>query len=468
MNNRKSDRSILYDIGSDLERQAVERVTSFRQDDIVNFDALTGLPNRTLFRDRLEHAVAQGRRHRRLVGLIFLDLDRFKAVNDSLGDTVGDRLLQAVTERLRSYACDGDTIARLGGDEFAIILEGIMDIANAENALQDLVRAMEAPFKLEGHDIFVTISAGITIYPTDAEDIDGLITNADTAMYRAKEQGRNNWQFYTEDMNTLAIEKLVLQNNLRQALKLEQFLLFFQPQIDLRSGDIVGMEALIRWQHPELGLLSPLKFIPVAEESGLIVPIGDWVLREACRQIKAWRKTDMPAFRVSVNLSASQFRQHDLVDTIAGIIQEAEIDPGLLELEITEGVLVEDVEQAIKVLHGLHEMGIQLSIDDFGTGYSSLSYLKQFPLNTLKIDRSFIQDITIGADDAAITEAVIALGHSLGLKVIAEGVEAQEQLSFLIPRGCDQVQGYLFSRPMPAPAVAAWMQKRPLKLSAYT
>jgi len=427
---------------------------------LANYDALTTLPNRTLFRDRLEHAMAHARRYNHLVVLMFLDVDRFKAINDSLGHLVGDQLLQAVSERLRSCAREGDTVARLGGDEFTIVMEGVSDISDADAVAKKVIEAMSRSYVLEGHDVFVTASIGITIYPSDSDDIDSLIRNADTAMYRAKQAGRNNYQFYTEDMNTRAIENLLLQNNLRQALESEEFLLYYQPQIDLGSGDMIGMEALIRWQHPELGLLSPKQFISIAEETGLIIPIGEWVLRKACLQLKEWQANGLPLYRVSVNLSACQFKQKNLVEMISQVINETGVNPQYIEIEITEGVLVDDEELAIDILHRLKALGMRISIDDFGTGYSSLSYLKRFPLNTLKIDKSFIRDIITDPDGAAITEAIIALGHSLRLKVIAEGVESQEQLSFLSPRGCDEVQGFFFSEPLPASVIVDWMREK--------
>ncbi len=425
---------------------------------VVNYDSLTKLPNRTLFRDRLDHAMAYARRYNHLVVLMFLDVDRFKTINDSLGHLVGDQLLQAVSERLRSCAREGDTVARLGGDEFAIVMEGIVDVSDADIAAKKVLGAMSKSFILEGHDMFVTASIGVTIYPSDSDDIESLIRNADTAMYRAKQAGRNNYQFYTEDMNTRAIESLLLQNNLRKALDNHEFLLYYQPQINLSSGEMIGMEALIRWQHPELGLLSPKQFISIAEETGLIIPIGEWVLRKVCLQLKEWQNRDLPLFRVSVNLSACQFKQRNLVGIISAIIEETGVDPSYIELEITEGVLVDDEEKAIEILHELKKLGMHISIDDFGTGYSSLSYLKRFPLNTLKIDKSFIRDISTDADDAAIAEAIIALGHSLRLKVIAEGVETLEQLEFLSPRGCDEVQGFYFSEPLPEHTIVDWMK----------
>lgn len=427
---------------------------------LANYDALTKLPNRTLFRDRLEHALAYARRYNHLVVLMFLDVDRFKSINDSLGHLVGDQLLQAVSERLRSCAREGDTVARLGGDEFAIVMEGIIDLSDSDVAAQKVLGAMSQSFVLEGHDVFVTASIGVTIYPSDSNDIESLMRNADTAMYRAKQAGRNNFQFYTEDMNTRAIESLLLQNNLRQALDREEFLLYYQPQISMTTGSMNGMEALVRWKHPELGILSPKQFISIAEETGLIIPLGEWVLKKVCLQIKEWQERDLPEFRVSVNLSAVQFQQKNLVERISSIVKEAGVDPGYIELEITEGVLIDDEESAINILNQLKEIGMHISIDDFGTGYSSLSYLKRFPINTLKIDKSFIRDISTDPDDAAIAEAIIALGHSLRLNVIAEGVETQEQLSFLSPRGCDEVQGFYFSEPLPAPEIISLMKAK--------
>ncbi len=423
---------------------------------LANFDSLTGLPNRSLFRDRLKHAVAQAHRKKHLVALLFLDLDRFKMINDSLGHHAGDELLKAVSKRLLVNAREEDTVARLGGDEFTVILEGITSSEDATIVARKILQVMGKPFVLDGHEVFVTTSVGITIFPIDASGIDELLKNADTAMYRAKEHGRNNYQFYTADMNAKAVEHLIMEGSLRHALERDEFILHFQPQVDLHSREITGMEALLRWNHPDLGLLYPNQFMLLAEETGLIISIGEWVLEQACKQAVEWRDRGIPPLRMAVNLSALQFRKNDLVAVIAGILDFSGLDPQFLELEITESFLMENVDSAITKLQDLSALGVHLAIDDFGTGYSSLSYLKRFPLNALKIDQSFVRDISTDSDDAAIVEAIIALAHSLHLRVMAEGVETEEQLNFLRTRGCDLVQGFLVSHPLCAADIPPW------------
>lgn len=429
---------------------------------LANYDSLTELPNRTLFRDRLRHAMALARRNRKKIALFFLDIDHFKSINDSLGHLAGDQLLQAVARRIRSCAREGDTVARMGGDEFTVILEGIQSHQDAEQVAGKIIETMSSPIQLEDHNIYVSPSIGISLYPDDSENIDEMIRCADTAMYQAKDQGRNNYQFFTRDMKYAAIESLLLQNNLRTALDRNQLMLYYQPQLDLQSGLMVGMEALIRWLHPEHGFLQPADFIPLAEESGLITYIDDWVLENVCTQINIWKDLGLPLVNVAVNLSSLQFQQRDFVDKVKSILNTTRIDPSLLEFEITEGILINDVEQAAITLRQLGDLGIRLCIDDFGMGYSSLSYLRQFPLHALKIDRSFIRDVDNGHRDSAITEAIIAMGHSLDLEVVAEGVEREEQLSFLVPKGCDRVQGYLFSGPCSATDIAEWMGQQVL------
>lgn len=423
---------------------------------LANYDSLTGLPNRTLFRDRLTHAVAQAHRKDHLVALLYLDLDRFKMINDSLGHHAGDELLKGVSERLLSNAREEDTVARLGGDEFTVILEGITNNEDATIVARKILEVMGKPFYLDGHEVFVTTSIGITIFPVDAQDIDELLKNADTAMYRAKEQGRNNYQFYTADMNAKAVEHLIMESSLRHALERNEFVLHYQPQVDLHSREITGMESLLRWNHPELGLLYPDQFMQLAEETGLIVSIGEWVLNQACEQAADWHGAGLSGMRLAVNLSALQFRTDSLVETVAKALRLSGFDPKCLELEITESFLLDNVDSAIEKLRNLSSLGVDLAIDDFGTGYSSLSYLKQFPLNTLKIDQSFVRDISTDPDDAAIAEAIVALGRSLHLRVMAEGVETEEQLNFLRTRGCDQAQGFLISRPVPGEDILPW------------
>jgi EAL domain-containing protein (putative c-di-GMP-specific phosphodiesterase class I) len=351
-----------------------------------------------------------------------------------------------------------NTVARLGSDEFIILLTEIEDAQDAAKVAQRILEVFSHPFILDYHEVFITASIGITVYPYDGEDVDTLLKNAGTAMYHAKDQGRNNYQFYNQAMNTTSLEKLALENNLRRALDRQQFLVYYQPQLDIRTGAIIGMEALIRWQHPERGLVQPAAFISLAEETGLIVPIGEWVLRTACVQNKAWQVAGFPPFRVTVNLSSSQFRQKTLIRTIGQALDDAGMDPRYLELELTESNIMKDAETTITMLHELKSMGLRLSIDDFGTGYSSLSYLKRFPFDTVKVDRSFVKNVTTDPDNAAITTAIIAMAHSLNLEVIAEGVETKQELAFLSKQQCDGMQGYLFSPPVP-PAQATQFLK---------
>ncbi len=437
------------------ERKQAEEIVRY----LAYYDALTGLPNRMLFNDRLTLAIAHARRNKQKLAIMFLDLDRFKTINDTLGYAVGDRLLQGVAERLKNYLRGEDTLARLGSDRFMLLLPGIIQVEDVAKIAQKLLEAFKRPFHFGDHELYVAASIGITLYPNDGEDIQTLMKNADTALYRAKEQGRDTYQFYTPSMNATALERLKLENSLRRALEREEFVIYYQPQVSLSTGEIVGVEALVRWQHPDLGMVPPMQFIPLAEETGLIVPLGLWVLREACAQNKAWQKSGLPALCMAVNISARLFKQPDLVETIARILKETQLDPNYLELELTEGTIMENAEAAIKTLHQLKEMGVHLSIDDFGTGYSSLSYLKRFPIDTLKIDRSFVWDITTDPDDAAITVLIINMAHNLGLKVVAEGVETKEQLEFLRSHHCDLFQGYLFSQPISAEAFIKLLQE---------
>lgn len=416
----------------------------------ASHDLLTGLPNRLLFNDRLSLALAKIHQRREMLAVIFLDLDSFKNINDTLGHAVGDRLLQNVSQRLKNCLGENDTVARWGGDEFTILLSSIESAADAAKVAQQILDELDTPFNFIEQEFYVKASIGIALAPYDGEDAETLLKNADAAMYRAKHQGRNNYQMYTPAIGNKALERLVLENNLYKALQREEFLLHYQPQIDLNTGEIIGMEALIRWQSGEKGLIPPNHFIPLAEETGLICPIGEWVLRTACVQNRAWQKQGLPPIRVAVNLSGRQFQQQNLVKTIAKVLEDTGLNPEYLEIEITESIAVQDVDFTISVLQSLQRMGIHISIDDFGTGYSSLWSLKRFPLNTLKIDRSFVRDLMRDSKDAAIITAVIALGHGLDLKVIAEGVETPEQLSFLRSVNCDSVQGYLFSPPVSA------------------
>jgi diguanylate cyclase (GGDEF)-like protein/PAS domain S-box-containing protein len=413
-------------------------------------DALTGLANRNLLRDRLHQAIAYAGRYDHQVWVVYIDLDSFKFVNDTLGHKAGDLLLQAVATRLLSAVRETDTVARLGGDEFVLLLPEREDEHLKAGVVQRIMDVVAQPLRIEGHEFFVTFSSGVAAYPADGDNAEMLVKHADIAMYRAKELGRNNFQFYTSAMNERALERLRIEGDLRNALERGEFLLHYQPQVDLGSGQIVGMEALIRWQHPELGMVSPLRFIGLAEETGLIIPIGAWVLRTACAQCKAWQQAGLGRLRIAVNLSARQFAQQDLVRFIADVLEETGLDPTCLEIELTESLVMKDVERAIGILRDLKSLGVHISVDDFGTGYSSLSYLKRFPIDVLKIDQSFVRDITLDPDDAAIVASIISLAHSLRLHVIAEGVETEEQLAYLRQHRCDEMQGYYFSRPVPA------------------
>ncbi len=437
--------------GHDLMRAITER-TQAHLYRLAHYDALTGLPNRLLFRDRLNQAMSQAHRNERLVAVMLLDLDRFKAINDTLGHSVGDLLLKAIALRLGASVREGDTVARLGGDEFVVILPDISYIRDAAAVARKILDLLHEPFELRGHEVFVTTSIGISIYPFD-EDIESLIKNADTAMYQAKERGGNNYHFYTADMNAANMRRLALENGLRRALERNELALHYQPQVDITSGAIVGVEALLRWHHPELGMIPPADFIPLAEETGLIIQIGAWVLRSACAQNRAWQSAGYPPMLVTVNLSARQFGEMELLDTVHDALHDAGLEPHYLELELTENVLMQHTQTTITVLDQLHARGIRLSVDDFGTGYSSLSYLKRFPIDTLKIDRSFVCDINADADDAAIVKAITAMGHSLDIRVVAEGVETEEQLQFLRELRCNEVQGFYFSPPVPAAEV---------------
>lgn len=422
-------------------------------------DPLTSLPNRILFHDILEHAMARALRTEKLLAVLFLDLDEFKNINDTLGHEYGDLLLKEIAQRLTAtlriddlISRDDGMVARQGGDEFTILLQGILIVDNVIQIAEKILTAVARPFIVDNHEMHITASIGITIFPFDDTDIQNLLRNADTAMFRAKESGKNNFQFYTADMNLRIRERMGIENGLRHALARNELVLHYQPQVDIESGEMIAVEALLRWAHPEKGLIPPDKFIPVAEESGLIVPIGEWVLRTACQQNKAWQNMGLPHIRMAVNLSARQFRQPHLLESVAKAMEDAGLDPysDSLELEVTESVIMKDTEGTINTLKKLHDMGLRLSIDDFGTGYSSLSYLKRFPINTLKIDQSFVRDITLDPDDAAIAATIVTLGHSLKLRVIAEGVETAEQLALLREMKCDEIQGYFFSKPLVA------------------
>ncbi|MFC6520744.1 putative bifunctional diguanylate cyclase/phosphodiesterase [Undibacterium arcticum] len=417
---------------------------------LAQHDPLTQLPNRTLLQDRLSQAITYAIRYGHPVWVVFLDLDRFKFVNDSLGHKAGDQLLKTIAERLLLAVRDTDTVARLGGDEFVVVLSEHAGGSLCADILKRIMDAVASPLRLQEQQFFLTCSVGVAVYPDNGLNAETLIEHADLAMYRAKEVGRNNFQFYTPAMNAQVSERLRIESALRNALERDEFVLHYQPQVDLRTGRVVGMEALIRWRHPELGMVSPNRFISLAEETGLIIPIGAWVLRTACLQNKKWQRAGLGHFRIAVNLSARQFAQQDLTQSIADVLEETGLAPHYLDIELTESLIMTDVEHAVEILRSLKALGLQLSIDDFGTGYSSLSYLKRFPIDVLKIDRSFVHDITLDPDDAAIVVSIIALAHNLKLHVIAEGVETQEQFAYLKRHGCDELQGFYFSKPVPA------------------
>jgi diguanylate cyclase (GGDEF)-like protein len=425
---------------------------------LVHHDVLTDLPNRTLLQDRLGQAIELARRQDRQLAVMFMDLDQFKHINDSLGHAVGDQLLQSVAERLMGCVRHLDTISRQGGDEFVLLLPYIEHAEDAAFTAQKILVALAQPHRIDENTIHIGASIGISIYPDDGQDAETLIKCADSAMYHAKENGRNNYQFFEQGMNVRAVERQFIEGGLRRALELQEFVLHYQPKINLHNGAIVGVEALIRWRHPQRGLLSPVQFVPIAEDCGLILPIGRWVLREACRQARAWQDAGLPPITVAINTSAAEFRADDFLDNLRATLEASRLEPRFLELELTESVLMRDAEATGSVLHALADLGIKLAVDDFGTGYSSLSYLRRFPIDTLKIDQSFVSRMTHNPDDAAVVGAVISMAKSLRLRVIAEGVETAEQAAFLQTQHCDEGQGYLFGRPVAAAALASLLQ----------
>ena len=445
----------------------VEDITDTKKTDeriayLAQYDALTALPSRTLFRDRLIQAMARAKRNERLLAVMLLDLDRFKEINDSFGHAVGDCTLQAVGNLLKDALREVDTIARMGGDEFALIIEQNANIDEITAVAERIQQVFYAPLVIAGREIFVTTSIGITVYPFNGEDVDELLQASEVALYRAKEDGRNTYEFFTAEMNGQATERLTTGGLLRRGLERGEFVLHYQPKVAVDSGRIIGVEALIRWNSKELGFVSPAKFIPIAEETGLIVPITEWVLKTACAQSMAWQRGGIPPLEMSVNLSPRQFRQHDLLTMIAGVLQETGLAPRYLDLEITEGTVMQHPEKAIAILKELNVLGVQISIDDFGTGYSSLGYLKRFPVQKLKIDQSFIRGVMSDPNDAAIVTAVIAMAKSLNLGLVAEGVETKDQLAFLTKLRCEEYQGYYFSKPLPPEALLPLLQPQPL------
>ncbi|MCW5799379.1 MAG: putative Diguanylate cyclase [Nitrospira sp.] len=438
------------------ERKQAERAIH----QLAYYDSLTGLANRVLFKDRLSNALSYAARHHQHLATLFIDLDRFKIINDTLGHTVGDLLLTHVAERLSDSVRQSDSVsrhadhepthalARLGGDEFTILLTALPQPEDAGRVARRILDSLAHPFSIEGHEIFISASIGISIFPSDGSTVEALLKNADTAMYHAKEQGRNNCQYYSSGLNAAAAERLDLENELRRALEREEFVVFYQPKLNIHSRRILGAEALVRWKHPKRGLVPPGVFLNAAIDTGLIRSMDEWVLREACRQVKAWERAGLPAITISANVSNSLFHGRTLPTTVADALRDSGLNPAQLELELTESIAMRDVEASVTMLEGLRTMGVRLSIDDFGTGYSSLSYLQRFPLSRLKIDQSFVRDLLTNENNVKITRAIIAMAHSLNLSVLAEGVETEGQLAKLREEGCDEVQGYLFSRPV--------------------
>jgi diguanylate cyclase len=448
------DRAIRYAI----ERHRAER----RLAELAQLDQLTGLANRVLFRDYLIKTLARADRHRQLVAVMLLDLDRFKTVNDTHGHEAGDLLLKQIAQRLKSSLRESDLVARLGGDEFTVVMDGIRDpsaIAGFAARILDVVRQ---PVRLGNCEVVTSASIGISVYPTDVDNIDELIASADAAMYRAKEQGADRYHFYTMAMRVRAAQRLELENGLRDALMRREFRLHYQPQVDLQTGTVLGMEALIRWQHPRRGLVAPAEFVPLAEETGLIVPIGAWVLRTACGQLRAWRRAGYPSMHVAVNFSARQFQDEDLALMVAALLEQCDLAPRFLEIEITESDILKNPSRAQSLLKEFTDLGIRVALDDFGTGYSSLNHLRSFPGASIKIDRSFVRNVCTERHDAAIVRSLIVMAHNLNLKVVAEGVETLEQLAFLRENECDAIQGFFVSRPMPAEDITPELLTRPL------
>lgn len=440
--------TICTDITERKQAEDALREQQSRLNYMAFHDSLTALPNRALFYDRINHGLARAKRSGNQLVLMLLDLDRFKYINDSLGHDAGDLLLKTLSSRLQENVRDMDTVARLGGDEFVVVLEGIQDAEDITAVAQKLLSGVASPINVVGHEISTSVSIGISVYPQDGEDTETLLKNADIAMYKAKEAGKNNFKFYTEGMNASAVNFLLLENDLRRAIETDQLMLYFQPQFDLQTDSLMGMEALVRWNHPERGVVSPAHFIPLAEETGLIVALGDWVLRASCAQQKKWLEEGKYSRKVAVNLSPRQFREQNFPARVAEILEDSGLPAQYLELEITESSAMEHAGESINMMNELNSMGLSLAIDDFGTGYSSLAYLKRFPIQKLKIDRSFIADIATDQNDEAIAKSIISLAHNMSLNVVAEGVETEAQVNWLRERGCDMAQGFYFAKPM--------------------
>ncbi|MBU6460620.1 MAG: EAL domain-containing protein [Proteobacteria bacterium] len=446
----------VYGIAKDMtENKKTEKRLAW----LAQYDPLTGLPNRNLFMDRLSQAINRTNRHAQSVALLFLDIDNFKQINDTLGHAEGDAAIRHMAGLLMSCVRETDTVARLGGDEFTVIMENVREKERIADAAGDILAALSQPFKLNAYEVVLSASVGITFYPEDALDNEGMLKTADIAMYHAKAQGRNNFQFYSSDLNVQAEKRMSLESELRRAIQREELVLFYQPQIDLRQNRVMGFEALLRWKPVQGEMRFPDQFVRLAEDTGLIVSIGEWVIETACSQMKALQKQYGQSFQVAVNLSARQFRHKKLLASIRQILERTGLEASSLDVEITESFLMDDIEHTGSVLHDLKQMGVSISIDDFGTGYSSLSYLKQFPIETLKIDQSFIRDVSVDPNDAAITSAIIAMGHSLNLKVIAEGVETSDHLEFLRKQGCDLAQGFFFSPALEYADLKGWIDQ---------
>ena len=425
---------------------------------LAHHDGLTELPNRMLLQDRLGQAIEVARRQSLQLAVLFMDLDRFKHINDSLGHAVGDQLLKSVAQRLLTCVRQSDTVSRQGGDEFVLLLSQVQHADDAAQFAHKILTALALPHHIDGKELHVSVSICISIYPADGQDAETLLKCADTAMYHAKENGRNNFKFFEQDMNARAVERHSIESSLRHALERREFVLHYQPKVGLKSGAIVGVEALIRWQHPQRGLLQPMDFVPIAEDCGLIRPIGRWVLQEACRQAQEWTHAGLPPIVMAVNASALEFRDEDFLSNLQATLEDTQLEPRFLEIELTESVLIRDAESARSVLHAVAKMGVKLAIDDFGTGFSSLSYLQRFPIHTLKIDKSFVNQMTSNADDASIVNAIISMGKSLRQRLIAEGVETPEQHASLLALDCDEGQGYYFYRPVAAADLTALLQ----------
>ena len=431
---------------------------------LAHHDRLTNLPNRMLFFDRLEQAIHKAKRHGTLLAVLYIDLDHFKQINDSVGHRVGDDVLRSLSLRLKDNIREADTMARLGGDEFTFIIESLQNSNQAATVASKLMVAFQDPFRISGHEFYLTTSIGISLYPQNGGTPHELLKNADAAMFRAKDEGRNTFQYYTEDMTTQAVQRITMESNLRQALEKQELVLYYQPQFCFDTGRLIGMEALIRWPHGERGMIPPGEFIPVAEQTGLIIPLSEWVLRTACSQFSDWMRKDFKPGLIAVNLSGKQSQGEDLLSQVVAILEETGFDPHCLELEITESFIMRETKKFIPILNRFRELGIKLTIDDFGRGYSSMTYLKRLPISKLKLDRSFVKDIPDDPNDAAISRAVIALGKSLNLRVLAKGVETEAQSRFLQTEGCDEGQGYLFGRPLSAAEMTALLRD-PIRIS---